>query len=205
MSNARNLSKLKPSTAGLIETDDLVDASVTTSKIADAGVTPTKLSQKLTSGTAQATTSGTNKDFNDIPSWVKKITISFAGLSTNGTGGAALLVQVGDSSGVKITGYVSGVAIALAGNNTGSTSATNGFVCTTGLAGVTVVHGVVTLALVNPSTNTWAASGALGSAAGYGYSSGGSASLSGVLDRVRITTTNGTDAFDAGSVNILYE
>jgi hypothetical protein len=25
------------------------------------------------------------------------------------------------------------------------------------------------------------------------------------LDRVRITTTNGTDTFDAGSINILYE
>jgi hypothetical protein len=27
----------------------------------------------------------------------------------------------------------------------------------------------------------------------------------GTLDRVRITTVNGTDTFDAGSINILYE
>jgi hypothetical protein len=33
----------------------------------------------------------------------------------------------------------------------------------------------------------------------------GSATLSGTLDRVRITTVNGTDTFDAGSINILYE
>jgi len=29
--------------------------------------------------------------------------------------------------------------------------------------------------------------------------------LGGALDRVRITTVNGTDTFDAGSINILYE
>lgn len=29
--------------------------------------------------------------------------------------------------------------------------------------------------------------------------------LSGTLDRVRITTANGTDTFDAGTINILYE
>jgi len=34
---------------------------------------------------------------------------------------------------------------------------------------------------------------------------GGSVALGGTLDRVRITTVNGTDTFDAGSINILYE
>jgi hypothetical protein len=33
----------------------------------------------------------------------------------------------------------------------------------------------------------------------------GSIALSGTLDRVRITTVNGTDTFDAGTINILYE
>jgi hypothetical protein len=32
-----------------------------------------------------------------------------------------------------------------------------------------------------------------------------SVALSGTLDRVRITTVNGTDTFDAGTINILYE
>jgi hypothetical protein len=36
-------------------------------------------------------------------------------------------------------------------------------------------------------------------------SCGGLKSLSGVLDRIRITTVNGTDTFDAGSINIMYE
>ena len=34
---------------------------------------------------------------------------------------------------------------------------------------------------------------------------GGSISLAGTLDRVRITTVNGTDTFDAGTINIRYE
>jgi len=37
---------------------------------------------------------------------------------------------------------------------------------------------------------------------GYGA---GTKTISGVLDRIRLTTVNGTDTFDAGSVNILYE
>ena len=75
MSNARNLSQLKPSTAGLIEEND----------IADAGVTPVKLSQKLTSGTAIATTSGTSKDVTGIPSWVKRITVVYTYSYSDGT------------------------------------------------------------------------------------------------------------------------
>ena len=33
----------------------------------------------------------------------------------------------------------------------------------------------------------------------------GGKALSGTLDRVRITTVNGSDTFDAGTINILYE
>jgi len=36
-------------------------------------------------------------------------------------------------------------------------------------------------------------------------SGGGGITLSGTLDRVRITTVNGTDTFDAGTINIMYE
>jgi hypothetical protein len=35
--------------------------------------------------------------------------------------------------------------------------------------------------------------------------SDGSIALSGTMNLVRITTANGTDAFDAGTINILYE
>jgi len=34
---------------------------------------------------------------------------------------------------------------------------------------------------------------------------GGNCALGGTLDRVRITTVNGTEVFDAGSLNVLYQ
>ncbi len=43
------------------------------------------------------------------------------------------------------------------------------------------------------------------SGSGDATQSAGSITLGGTLDRVRITTVNGTDTFDAGSINILYE
>jgi hypothetical protein len=57
-------------------------------------------------------------------------------------------------------------------------------------------------------SNTWAASGNIGGDSTVQLTNacaGSSPVLSGALDRVRITTVNGTDAFDAGSINILYE
>ena len=58
------------------------------------------------------------------------------------------------------------------------------------------------------SGNTWLSthSGNFNQAGTY-YTlvGGGNVTLSGTLDRVRITTVNGTDTFDAGSINIMYE
>jgi hypothetical protein len=44
-----------------------------------------------------------------------------------------------------------------------------------------------------------------GAALYFGITGGGSVSLSGSLDRLRLTTTGGTDTFDNGTINILYE
>jgi hypothetical protein len=60
----------------------------------------------------------------------------------------------------------------------------------------------------NVTSNTWVSSHTLGSGtsltglSGFG---GGSKTLSATLDRIRITTVNGTDTFDAGTINIIYE
>jgi len=53
----------------------------------------------IVSGTAVASTSGTSIDFTSIPSWVKRVTVMFAGVSTNGTG--SYLIQIGDSGGIE--------------------------------------------------------------------------------------------------------
>lgn len=189
-----------------VTTAKIADGNVTTAKIADANVTPAKLSQVMTLATAQATTSGTSKDFTGIPSWVKRITVMFNGISTNAAGSALPLIQLGDSGGIETTGYSASVAIAIAANTTGASSSTAGFPLVSSMAAATTFSGTLTLCLVDAATNTWV--GSLASAStnvAGGYSGGGVKALSGTLDRIRLTTANGTDTFDAGSVNILYE
>ena len=156
--------------------------------------------QRITQATAVASTSGTSIDFTSIPSWVKRITVIFQGVSTNGS--SAYLVRLGTSGGVVTSGYVS------SGNQlnptSSSTSSTAGFNFVIDSAGYICTGNIV---FNNISSNTWVASYTLsltgvatGSAVG-----GGQIALGGTLDRVRITTVNGTDTFDAGSINILYE
>lgn len=185
----------------------LPNNSVLTADIADAQITPAKLSQPSTLGTSVATTSGTSHDFTGIPSWVKKITVMFSVVSTNGT--SPIQVQIGAGS-VSNSGYVGTAGgVTNTGNVMGVTSFTTGFgvVHAFGASNQTV-SGSLVLTLLNSATGTWSASGTVSQAPGSftGIStSGGATTLSGVLDRVRITTVNGTDAFDAGSCNILYE
>ena len=152
-------------------------------------------------GTAVASTSGTSIDFTSIPSWAKRITVMFSGMSTNG--GSNYLVQLGVGS-VTTSGYL-GSSSLLTGNAVGTDTFTTGFGLRHGGVGTTVVlHGAMTLSLVG--SNIWAASGVTAmSQSTYTIISAGSIALGGTLDRVRITTVNGTDAFDAGTINIMYE
>jgi hypothetical protein len=69
-----------------------------------------------------------------------------------------------------------------------------------------VCHGSMTITLFDLSTNSWVASGVFSNSFYTETSTvGGRKSLSSTLDRVRITTSLGSNAFDAGSVNIMYE
>lgn len=150
--------------------------------------------------TAIASTSGTSIDFTSIPAGVKRITVMFYGVSTNGS--SNWLVRIGNGS-FTTTGYLGSASYNGASN--GGANSTAGFIFVIGGSGQ-IMHGSMTLMLVDTSTNKWVEQGVLGdSSQAYTFLSGGSTSLSGALDRVRITTVNGTDTFDAGSINILYE
>ena len=158
------------------------------------------LAQTLDTATTQASTSGTSIDFTSIPSWVKRVTVMFSGVSTNGT--SNLLVQIGAGS-FTTSGYVSQATQTSASNNTASSTA--GFIATGVLAANITYsgHAVIT----NITGNTWVESNVLGGQSGFANNNygAGNVALGGTLDRVRITTVNGTDTFDAGSINILYE
>ena len=157
-------------------------------------------SSVITSGTAVASTSGTSIDFTSIPSWVKRITVMFNGVSTNGT--SNLLIQVGSGS-VTTSGYSSSASYAT--TSVSSVTSTAGFVVQSFNSAATLTSGNVSLCLI--SGNAWTSSGLVSLVAftGTQFNAGNSSALSGALDRVRITTVGGTDTFDAGTINILYE
>ena len=147
---------------------------------------------------AVATTSGTSIDFTSIPSWVKRITVMFAGVSTNGTSIPQL--QIGTGS-IDATGYLGSGGY---GPTFGASNNTTGFILFNSVVAASVMHGTMTLTTMG--SNIWVMSGAMGTSnlASAG-TAGFSKTLSGTLDRLRLTTVNGTDTFDAGSINILYE
>ena len=162
------------------------------------------VSTNIVSGTAVASTSGTSIDFTGIPSWVKRVTVMFNGVSTNGT--SVPQVQLGTSGGVVTTGYIDAVTVVSTSvnNTTRGATFTSGFAFAHQESASDTWYGSYIFSLLG--SNTWVLSGAIYSVGGGQITTGaGSIALSGTLDRVRITTVNGTDTFDAGSINILYE
>jgi hypothetical protein len=143
----------------------------------------------------------TSIDFTSIPSWVKRITVMFNGVSTSGS--SNYLVQIGSGSFVT-TGYLSNAA-GVGGGGYIAVSSTLGFIVKNGDEASTNVF-CGQMILTTPGSNIWIACHNVSSISatprpGHGA---GSVTLSGALDRIRITA-NGTDTFDAGSINILYE
>jgi hypothetical protein len=154
----------------------------------------------LTSGTAVASTSGTSIDFTSIPSWVKRITVMIAGMSTNGA--SEYVLRIGDSATISATGYVGAYA-----TNAVAAASTTGFGFGNGSsATATIVSGSFVLTTLDVATFKWTCIGMLGESDTVRMTySAGSKTLAGALTNVRVTTLNGTDTFDAGSINILYE
>ena len=150
-------------------------------------------------GTAVASTSGTSIDFTSIPSWVKRVTVMFNGVSTNGT--SPIIIQIG-SGFITSTGYTSGGNYGLSTLG-GGVTATNGFLCTAVFTAANTCSGITFVNLV--SNYAYVSTSTVVENVGRFNTATGVVSLSGALDRVRITTVNGTDTFDAGTINILYE
>lgn len=168
-------------------------------KVQDGSITPEDLVQKMTLMTAQ-TASGTSIDFTGIPSWAKRITVMLNEVSTNGA--SPVIIRLGSGS-IDTTGYVS--TGLLYGTSTVGQQETSGL----SIIGTTANDsrvGNMSLNLI--SNNSWVFSGCgkINTSGGiWMMTCAGNKSLSGTLDRIRITTVNGTDTFDAGTINIMYE
>jgi len=157
----------------------------------------------MTLATAQATTSGTSIDFTGIPSWVKRVTVMFNGVSTNGANNVQ--IQLGTSSGVETSSYV-GVTSYCGTGGYGAASFSSGFGFYGDGGAVSTRYGSIVLTTMG--NNIWEISGsptATGGGATFTMTLAGQKALSATLDRVRITSVGSADTFDAGSVNILYE
>ena len=161
----------------------------------------TQFNPLLTAGTSQASTSGTSIDFTSIPSWVKRITVMFAGVSTSGTSDMIVQLGTGATPTYTTSGYNGRVA-----TQTGGTvsSFTSGFMYSMTPGATDTISGQMIIS--NLTGNTWVESSTMAiysvSALRYGA---GHIALAATLTAVRITMANGTDTFDAGSINILYE
>ena len=161
------------------------------------------LANNFTLAPPVASTSGTVIGFTGIPSTAKKIVMCFNGVSTNGTN--ALLLQFGISSGYDTTGYNSASTY-----YQGIAPFSSPIRYSSGIGiqyanTTTTLYGVMECTLMDASNNIWVVHGNFSTSSGdYLYMSAGGKSLSGTLDRVRLTTVGGTDAFDAGSLNILW-
>ena len=156
------------------------------------------------SGSVIATTSGTSHDFTGIPSGTKKITVGVADLSTNNT--SIVIIQLGDSGGIETTGYT-GVVEGATGTPVSLGVVGSGFQIYDQNGATFIYSGIATLMLIDASTNTWSMSGLFARTDSHGILGrvAGTKSLTGTLDMVRLTTVNGSDTFDAGKFNIVYD
>jgi hypothetical protein len=172
----------------------LPDATGTLARTADIpSVNP------FTLGTAVASTSGTAIDFTGIPSWAKRVTVMFAGVSTNGT--SSLTVNLGTSAGLETSGYLGSVS-------TIGTGAANGgaglyFFFGQNNTAASVYHGSMIFSLL--TGNNWVMQGIVArSDANSVNVLAGSKALAGALDRISISTVIG-NTFDAGTINVSWE
>ena len=153
-------------------------------------------------GTVSGTITVVGVDFTSIPSWAKRITVMLNGVSTSGT--SVPILQIGSGS-VTTTGYLSYGVNTNAPNTVDGNSSTSGFLLV-GASANNTFYG--TFSVFSFSGFIYLANAVVAirsSTINAATTTGGNVTLSGALDRVRLTTTNGTDTFDAGSVNILYE
>jgi hypothetical protein len=154
----------------------------------------------LTSATAvvnPTSPASSSIDFTGIPSWVKRITVIFSGLSLSST--ADILVQLGDAGGIEATGYISSGSAT--GTGAAISNSTLGMIIRSASA-ASITSGIMTLQ--NITGNSWVASYAGKQSSTSSSYGGGDKTLSDTLTQIRITTTS-TDTFDAGTVNIMYE
>jgi len=161
---------------------------------------PITQTRRLKSAIA-VTASGVAVNFLNIPASAKRLNLAFKDISTNGT--SQIVVRLGSGS-IDATGYLG--AGSVIGSSTGVTN-----VVTSGLgiifpAIVSMMSGIADFVLLDSGTNTWVgrSTTALSNTNNTQWSAA-SKILAGAIDRLQVTTANGTDIFDSGTINLIWE
>jgi hypothetical protein len=178
--------------------DIVVSSTGATWTIDNSSVTPAKLANPMTTGSIVSAVSGTYIDFTDLPSWVRRLTVMFFGVSTNGSNN--YIVQLGTATGFETSAYVASTS-SLGASSMSSSTSTTGFVISNGNPSYTL-GGSMVLTLMDD--DRWVANGMFAFPNGT-ISAAGHKQIADTLTKIRITTLVGTNTFDAGYVNILYE
>lgn len=190
---------------GTTDTQTLTNKTLTSPTLTSPTVTGAVISSMassiITSGTS-VSASGTSVAFTGIPSWVKRITVMLNGVSTNGTSLPQIQLGTGASPTYTTSGYLGSTSDVA--TTVGTTQHSSGFLLQAAGSAANVIQGVVTLN--NMTGNTWIAFGVNARSNTIVTNPiSGAIPLAAVLTAVRVTTVNGTDTFDAGSINIFYE
>jgi hypothetical protein len=140
---------------------------------------------------------------NGIPSWAKRVTVIFNELGTTSTG--VPMIRLGSASGIESSGYSSILSNTTAAAIATKLSSTTGFeIVATGLSTNRIVGQYV---LNNFEGSTWIITGSMQpglTVVGQQFITGRK-TIASTLTRLQVTTTGGTDTFNAGSINIMYE
>jgi hypothetical protein len=151
-------------------------------------------------------------DFTGIPSTVKRITIMIEAMSTNGT--SVPLIRVGAGGILSSTGNYPNSQIAIpSGATPGGTANSTGFpmnnssAATNALTGTAVITRLLGAGGAYKYTYTamWATVDGSGVGTRTMLCAGSVDTASSPIDTIRLTTVNGSDTFDNGYANILYE
>tara|TARA_R100001443_G_scaffold23095_1_gene35281 strand:- start:290 stop:1015 length:726 start_codon:yes stop_codon:yes gene_type:complete len=165
-----------------------------------AGAPPTMaMPSTITSDTSVGT--GNTYDITGIPAGVRCVHILFEGVSTAST--SEILVQLGDAGGIETSGYVSEGVHLTNGSVAGVVSSTAGFLMSYHGASQSL-SGIMDLYLKDAANFTWVSSHNARVATTIVLNGAGVKSLSAALTQIRITTVNGSQAFDAGTVALQY-
>ena len=139
-----------------------------------------------------------------LPAGVSEIEIYMSGVSTN-TANQAPMIQIGDSGGLETTGY-NGSGFRHTNASDTSSANSSGFLLSEELGFDAAIVGDFIVKLSHMGGNVWILdSHGNDDANSFNLKGLGDKTLSGVLDRVTITTSGGAATFDGGTAYARYK